>query len=593
LLDLIALSTPRDLSDLVRIFLDRFVPLEPHLPDDHLEHVAKRELGSRFASLSEVIDVSIDRTELLRLAIEYLGDHFVRARAAAPGAVHVVPLTGSGFSGRPHAFIVGLDDNTFGRHASDDPFFPDSDREAVERDGSTRISMTSSFARSRQWYLEYALSNSVGHRCLSYAFYDPSDGREQFPSAALLGIMARHSIRDTDLPIVSWIPGNKSKSCFLDRTDVYLALGKNTRAIADLERLNRNLAAGRLAIRARELPDWSGFDGLISRKGLDPDLTGQEVSASRLETLFSCPYRFFLRYVLKASRPDEIDEGVWISPLTRGRIVHEGLRRWVEPTVRDQIITAPVDGLSSLFTSLVDDYAALSAPPNAAVYEKELHYFRRISLLYMADRTSNRGNYVPLGVERVISSREQDSTDHENLSVQIDLGNEHINLTGRIDRIDVDPDGRLSITDYKTGSDGSYESEDLLGGGVHLQWALYAYAVETMFEKDVIESGYLFLNEQTMGRRISADPGEVRADIESLISAAKCLTDEGAFVPSGAFTGVCSYCEFSPVCGDADTVKRRLIRKLDETQTGTPIGDVLSIWPPTSRRISSEGVDSQ
>jgi len=50
-----------------------------------------------------------------------------------------------------------------------------------------------------------------------------------------------------------------------------------------------------------------------------------QVSASRLETLTYCPFKYFLRYLLNVKIPDELeyDPSRWLEAWQRGELIHE------------------------------------------------------------------------------------------------------------------------------------------------------------------------------------------------------------------------------------------------------------------------------
>src|SRR5690606_37396173 len=59
------------------------------------------------------------------LLAELVGDHHYETSAAREGALYVVPLDGSGYAGREHTFIVGLDEHVFPGSTHEDPILLD------------------------------------------------------------------------------------------------------------------------------------------------------------------------------------------------------------------------------------------------------------------------------------------------------------------------------------------------------------------------------------------------------------------------------------------------------------------------------------
>ena len=122
----------------------------------------------------------------------------------------------------------------------------------------------------------------------------------------------------------------------------------------------------------------------------------------------------------------------------------------------------------------------------------------------------------------------------------------------------------FEIWDYKTGSTFGFDDGDLLGGGAHLQWALYAYAVEQMGAgRPVRSSGYFFAGDRGIGRRfesIPPAPAELGALLEPLLE----------MVSAGAFHHLqkaeeCRFCDFRRVCAGERKSRRELEAMRDAT----------------------------
>ena len=125
-------------------------------------------------------------------------------------------------------------------------------------------------------------------------------------------------------------------------------------------------------------------------------------------------------------------------------------------------------------------------------------------------------------------------------------------IRGRIDRVDEVDDG-FAIWDYKTGSMSQYDERDLLKRGTHLQWALYAYALDVILKQQeklggVKQSGYVFPGDREHGRKLS----EVPPQPEDLANVLRPLFE---LVAGGGFFHIqksreCTYCAYNRVCGE-------------------------------------------
>jgi len=112
------------------------------------------------------------------------------------------------------------------------------------------------------------------------------------------------------------------------------------------------------------------------------------------------------------------------------------------------------------------------------------------------DGTERGEGWTPIGAEQEFAADE---------AVHLDIGDTSIAFTGKIDRIDRHTDGRLRVTDYKTGSEKRYSTiapDDPTGDGTHFQLPVYGlYAISVAGGADV-EVRYQFL-------RADGEPGEI------------------------------------------------------------------------------------
>ncbi len=121
---------------------------------------------------------------------------------------------------------------------------------------------------------------------------------------------------------------------------------------------------------------------------------------------------------------------------------------------------------------------------------------------------------------------------------------ENISITGRWDRVDELPDGRVYITDYKTSE---VETQAIAQDRVkkNLQLRIYAWAYEEQFQKQVtawrlhfIESG--LIGEMQRKERLFDKPrNDVRKAAHGIL--------QQAFDPTPG-QGVCPYCHYKEIC---------------------------------------------
>lgn len=167
-----------------------------------------------------------------------------------------------------------------------------------------------------------------------------------------------------------------------------------------------------------------------------PTATGAlpaELSATQLESLRQCPYRFYARAVLRLDEPEELDAA--LAKRDYGNWLHAVLHRFHRLRAE-----TPAGGL--------DDGAALQAAADAVTQEMALDAGELLP--YRASFE----HFVPAYL-RWLAAREAQGwrwqsgeTEHRLTSPQLP----GLQLRGRIDRLDLGPQGQQQLIDYKTGS---------------------------------------------------------------------------------------------------------------------------------------------
>ncbi|PXW31268.1 UNVERIFIED_CONTAM: RecB family exonuclease [Williamsia faeni] len=198
------------------------------------------------------------------------------------------------------------------------------------------------------------------------------------------------------------------------------------------------------------------------------------VSPSRLEDWVASPYRFFVRTLLGVDALHDPDDEAQLDPLTRGNLIHATLEKYIKAVIDGRAAT--LDRLLGIADDVLES-ARIDAPGwLPQLWAKDSDIIRRDLVDWHEHDTRDRdGGWTPLGVERKFGG-------HPDL-VQIDLGNAAIGFTGSIDRIDTHRDGRVRVTDYKTGLIDDYkglsESEPT-DGGTKFQLPVYGLFAATL-----------------------------------------------------------------------------------------------------------------
>ena len=498
---------------------------------------------------------------LIRHQIEPLT---VGADRARPGHLFVTMLRQAGHAGRPHTFVVGLEEGRVFPALMEDAVLLDDERRALspalptsaDRVGEALYGVVSRMA---------ALGGSV---CLSFSCRDLRQHRETFPSWLLLQAL-RVLKRRPD-----WTYQDLNREL---GEPVSLVASRADRALSDagwwIAELNGLgpvvlpsvhahfpwLAQGEAAELARESDVLTAYDGLVPAAGprLDPRATSRPISATALEELARCPFRHFLKRGLRLDAIEEAepDRDHWLDPATRGTFLH-GLYAAILRELRDRKQKADPKRHSAWAREVANarlvELRTLIPPPSVDVFDRERQELLRDLDLFLRLEAAAKGRR-PVGFEVSFGAG---PTEGEPLAqaepVMIDLGpGLRFALRGRIDRIDRLEEGSYEIIDYKTGW---YRPDAYAGtfqGGRLLQHALYALAATQLLRRQDPKarvSGSSYYLPTTRGQAERATYLAQAAGLKDVLRDLFDIVGKGLFVHT-ADENDCKYCEVGRACG--------------------------------------------
>ena len=336
-------------------------------------------------------------------------------------------------------------------------------------------------------------------------------------------------------------------------------------------------------------PD-SPYDGIVSD---EPDIVAwlskkfgpEKVWApTRLETYATCPFRFFLQRVLNLSPPNEVDPS--LTPAQRGNFIHETIcdffRQWSEDGpkhITRQSLPEAARLLKEIGKEKSGRYHFTSSAWHAALLSlfgtpETSGLFDRFLMREAAREDSSLlPRYFELEIRDCQDKNSDKKGDHGTKGaadvhrVLLDQGEgEPIQISGRIDRVDISSDGFFAIIDYKTG--GSYPSAKGIKEGTALQLPLYLLALEKMHECDEIPFTGIAGSYCEISRKIKQTWPLLSPDQKNLIEAGTSRATSGfrevilsslqaardciSQIRCGRFplpdTCQVPYCEFSGIC---------------------------------------------
>ncbi len=500
-------------------------------------------------------------------------------RAILPAALDLAPIRHGSFerdgvalltcvSARGLSFdavlVPGLVEGLFPGTARPDPLLPDDERERLGmplRAGPRQ-------AREERFLFELALSAGRRRVVLLAARAEAVRGRERVLSPFLLEVL-RPSPDDGVGPSVRSLgigrvvhDGPPLDLAEAVRRATDRQPGALESLLAPFEPLSRALRRG----RARRRPGFSAYEGNVGRASPLTDLCAAPLSASRLETLAGCPYRWFLSDVLGLSPREELERPLDAEASERGTFVHDVLR---DLSAGGPLASLPgseaVVRVGTVTARHVAEWAASGELdlPEALLARVEDEIVSAV-LATLAFERGRKESYRTVGVEAPFDG--------------VALG--PFRFRGRIDRVDAVAvatgavavatgavavatgavAGGPRVVDYKLGGAAPYEKTNrgrhLIARGERLQLPIYALAVGP----SGVASEYLFVTRGEDEERHAViprafDAEETGAAVEALrrfLEAAHELTGRGLLVPrttSLRRADPCATCPVSPVCG--------------------------------------------
>jgi putative RecB family exonuclease len=246
------------------------------------------------------------------------------------------------------------------------------------------------------------------------------------------------------------------------------------------------------------------------------------LSPSRVEAFTSCPMAFRFASIEKLPEPPGIH-------MTRGSLVHRALELFFMLPAADRT-TARLD--TALESALVEyrtdpDFTLLGlGTDEIAEFERECRELIG-NYLRMEDPTTVR----EIGLEL-------------RLSAQVDS----LTLRGIIDRLELDAEGELVVTDYKTGRAPSVNYEQKSLAGVHF----YSFLCERLFGRRPRAIRLMYLKS---GETITATPSEqsvkfITTRTQAVWKAVERACQSGDFRPRpGPLCSGCAFQEWCPAFG--------------------------------------------
>jgi RecB family exonuclease len=567
-----------------------------------LDHRSATALGDHVVELRALGPFACSLTEALRFIRERVESLHVAAERPRPGHLYACRLQQVGYSGRPHLFVVGLEEGRVFPAASEDPVLLDAERAGISpalKQSTDRIdeAVWSVLSRLATWApaplapkpaaplapvaplappapvapLAPLAPLAPRRACatFSYSCRDTREFRETYASWLMLQAFrlqqgnATRSYQEMKAALgepVSSVPLKRDAAATEAGWWLRTVVSTGDKGIEAVESSFAPLARGREAAGERDSDRFTGFDGYVPDAGkvLDPCAAGNAFSVTELEGAASCPYRFFLKRGLGLRPLDEgeRDKDVWLDPLTKGSELHAiyaSLLRRTRDAGRCPDLEKDGPWLTELAHATLDRLNREMPPATAEILARESADFLADVELFL-EGECEASLSEPIGFEvsfgRPLGEEEEALARAE--PVEIDLGGGlTFRIAGRIDRIDKVGPSDFQVVDYKTGGFWRDDWQGTFAGGRRLQHALYGLAVAELLRgkyKKPKVTGAVYYFSSHKGRRervliaapTPAQTAAVLADLRELIV-------KGAFVHAPD-KDACKWCDFADAC---------------------------------------------
>ncbi|MBK9611312.1 MAG: PD-(D/E)XK nuclease family protein [Dehalococcoidia bacterium] len=328
------------------------------------------------------------------------------------------------------------------------------------------------------------------------------------------------------------------------------------------------LARGVAARQSRHRRGGGRLDGWSGRvpQGAAP-VPGPEraISPTALETFAKCPFKYFLGHILRVGEVERPEEVVTIEPAAIGNIMHATLERFFNHT-KDR--PEPEADWSPAERAALRDFAfaEFADAERRGVTGKALTWqaeqarlLRDLDLLLAEELKERRQGHLRF---REAEAAFGMGSGHPPAGLQLANGGTLL-FRGKADRIDAGVDGRLVITDYKTGRSSTYKDlkpENPLAGGQFLQLPVYALA----FREDSappVTASYWFISESSaFERKPVVLDDRTYANLSGVVTTLVETMSNGYFPavpgsetrPYGVPWENCRYCPYDAVCPSAN-----------------------------------------
>ena len=483
-------------------------------------------------------------------------------------------------------YVTGCAERSFPPVIRQDPLLLDAERERINRGAGSRSYLPLKGRRLDEERLLFELAcQAAGERLtLSYPRRGTSSTNVRLPSSFLLeevgdlagGFLSAAALdRNAGdwyrrLPARIGFDGAGSAAALraLDASDLrwhLLEQGAGGKPAVDaVTPLWPNVDAVREHHGERRKPSFGPFDGIVPAELVAAaGILERDLTATALEHLAVCPYRFFLARILRVRARGEPEQTLQIAPLQRGNLVHAILDELVRQFLAGGEPWAEFLGDSDATLQRIMERHFAELPAGVTGLPLSWDLIRRQVAQELAaylDRERSQAG-APEAAPDAAAGKPV-AAEHEFSGVPIVAGARRLRFAGRIDRLDRGAHGPR-IVDYKTGA-GARDPATGYRTGRSLQLPVYLHAAAHLQHAELTQcSAELhYVSERAAYRRFALTGAELAADPrfgEVLAAMADAIASGAFFYQPGEGRSHCRRCDYRDVCHTrvADHARRK------------------------------------
>lgn len=403
----------------------------------------------------------------------------------------------------------------------------------------------------------------------SFPRLEPLTGRERIPSFFLLRLMEAATgrlVNFTDLE--GWKVGRRVALSRLFPSEASAALDLLEYDLSQADEVVKGQDLATLSYLSSQSPFFSrSFRAEAKRWGeklfteFDGFLQGRRpraylrrlypvkdtvLSPTRFEIYARCPYRFFIEALLHLSPLEEPDRFAGLSPSDRGVLIHRILFLFLNRLKEEKRLPLNTQGLSLLELTLTEvaEEVLREFEQEKATGFRILWSLQKAEILedlkgWLKTEWTEEGEFLPTYLELPFSC-------------PFSIEGEELSFQGRIDRIDLTPEGRRArVIDYKAGRPLLLEDGEFKGGEA-LQLPVYLYAISCLLKNaESVEADYYFVTRKGKYRKVpftQKDWERKLAALQRIVIGLVGGIRNGFFMPRPSS---CAPCRYPSICGHA------------------------------------------